>query len=158
MSRERRRMSRPVALLFVWLGVGALALAGVLAGMWLWTFTTYVPVRGRVLSVRVNEYGDGGGTKTYRPVVRYAYSVDGAKYESKRYGPVDEPGWRSWAEAAAGRYEPGESCVVYYARGDPSRSVLSRGLNTQWAGIMAGLAALGVFAIVTGRARLRAPP
>jgi hypothetical protein len=105
----------------------------------------WITVGGRVVSSHVNEYTAKDGTRHFRPMVIYAYSVDAARFMSSRIGfsPVDSTN-RADAEQAAGRYPVGKAVQVYYNPGDPQQTVLEP-TNPAWtaiilAGVCAGLA------------------
>jgi hypothetical protein len=85
---------------------------------------TYLPVQARVLSSRVRSWYYGRGSIKYYPVVRYAYDVNGKRYESSTVTVIPDRRSSHWAENIAGRYAPGGVYTAYYDTRDPSSAYL----------------------------------
>ena len=77
-----------------------------------------------VRSVKV-EHGNSGS----RPVIRYAYQVDGVNYESDRYLPGFLGNGGSWTGggAAAKNFAVGQKVLIHYHPRDPARASLEYG-------------------------------
>lgn len=69
------------------------------------------------------------GTSFY-PVIQYAYSVGGTKYEGTRIGIVSRGyAWRRKAQDAAAKYPVGKNVQVHYDASSPGQSMLETGSN-----------------------------
>ncbi len=113
-----------------------------------WAETT-----GRVISSGVNEYA-GKGSRSYRPIVVYAYSAGAVRYMSTRISSAHSQGTadRNAAARVAARYPVGASVPVFYDPQDPEQAVLQRG-GSPWLPILAG----GAFSMLAvGMRMLRA--
>ncbi len=75
----------------------------------------------------VTEDGDEG--PTYRPVIRYKYTVAGKEYQGGRYRYGQWSSSGGAADRLVARYPAGSQVEVYYASGDPSDAVLKAGLD-----------------------------
>jgi hypothetical protein len=77
--------------------------------------------------------GRSGTThRSYRLVVKYEYRVGGEQLTGDRYqvgGDISSPR-RADIEEASRKYAPGSALTVYYDPGDPSSSVIARGVGT----------------------------
>jgi len=84
-------------------------------------------VQGTVVRSSVTSTSSRTSSSEYTPKVEYNYEVDGKEYRNNRisFAPKSTSS-RSEAESIAGKYAPGKTLPVYYAPGDPKRSVLER--------------------------------
>src|SRR3569623_855764 len=75
--------------------------------------TGFHPVQGRVIASKFQRAGKG---HLHRPVIEYAYVVDGKTYENDAYGvgPLNDEGAEAWAFAIFQRHPVGARCTVYY--------------------------------------------
>jgi hypothetical protein len=82
-------------------------------------------VRGEVLSTGVRRKGTVNAARQFLPVVRYAYTVDGKRYENNavEHG-METTGGESWARSVIARYPPGSSVEVRYNPAQPGESCL----------------------------------
>jgi hypothetical protein len=87
---------------------------------------TWPTTTGRVAEVaRKNVTDDSGGNDTYRPLVRYTYSVAGKQYEHDSPFLHDTSSSATgWIEPVLARYRPGQDVVVHYDPADPAHSAL----------------------------------
>ncbi len=89
-------------------------------------------VEGRIESSRVvrrsTSSGSGHGTNSsYRPEIKYTYSVMGNNYEGKRIGfGVPIGSFESGAKQVVARYPHGTTRTVYYNPQNPAQAVLER--------------------------------
>lgn len=114
----------------------------------------FIPVSATVLASSVEEssmrIGSGGGSvRTFRPLIRYAYAVDGVNYESDRFH-FTGPAWkdRDAALAAAARYPVGAPVTAHYDPSDPAVAVLDATLHPPPWPWSAGLLAILVVAVL----------
>jgi len=111
---------------------------------------------GRVIESYVSEDRDSDGDRTYEPVVRYEYTVNGLTYDGDRvhFGEFSSSD-SGRSERIVARYPPGAPVEVHYRPDAPETSVLEPGFN---AGILLpliiGVVFIGVSA-VTSFAMLR---
>ena len=104
-----------------------LAGAGMLIGMWsmeerarssqAWPTTV-----GQVIESRVEERS--GEEKKYRSIIRYAYTVDGAAFESERYSFGSSRRSKKAAEKLCAQHPAGSTVQVYYDPAKPAQAVL----------------------------------
>jgi hypothetical protein len=114
-----------------------------------WTATS-----GQVLSSSIDSETStvrrNGRTRektTYSPIVRYAYTVDGVRYEGDHIRADDHGGSYSRASEIAGRYPEERETTVYYDPDHPERAVLVRGAETAQIYLYGGF---GVFFVMVG--------
>jgi hypothetical protein len=143
------------------LAVCAVGVAMIVAGLYLSRLgrdtRSYTRTRGRIAVAFVDEIpapAEEGGPR-YRAVIRYEYEARGRRYESDRISVGSHAGAassdreeaRRWVE----RHPAGREVDVWFDPGDPSRSVLARGVSTAQvvAAVAIGLAlvGLGMFAL-----------
>jgi hypothetical protein len=79
---------------------------------------------------------------TYIPIVRYAYTVDGVRYEGDDIRADDHGGDVSRAYDIVRRFPEGAETAVYYDPNDPSRAVLVQGAETGQVYLYGGLGGL----------------
>ena len=106
---------------------------------------------GVILSSRVvRSYK--GGEWAYAPEVRYAYEVEGHRYEGRavRLGLEGMRfGTRGLAARVVNRYRPGERVTVYYDPQDPATAVLEPGASWESSLVYGiGLLFLGVGVLI----------
>jgi hypothetical protein len=85
----------------------------------------HVPVTANVLSRDIESNSDSDGT-TYRPVVKYRYTVNGRSYESDQVTVLKEASGHSWATGVLARIPSGDTVRAYYDPADPSSAFLLR--------------------------------
>lgn len=93
----------------------------------------------------------------YKPIIRFAYSVDGATYTGNRIKTSFPPGSikRPWATAITSRYPFGAQVKVHYDPADHSYAVLETGTSSDntFFFVMAGVGLVfGVFMTLAGKA------
>lgn len=122
--------------LFPWvvvlMGAGAIAL-GVQDVRTARDSLTWPAVDGRVMQTSIQTERSSrdsatAGSVTYRPIVRYAYRVDGVAYEGQQisigeYATADQADARRVVE----QYPTGSAVRVYYRPGQPGEAVLEPG-------------------------------
>jgi hypothetical protein len=93
---------------------------------------------GRVVSAGVNEFTAPDGSRTYRPMVIFAYSVNSIRYMSNHisFGSTQSSS-RSRAAHYGDRYPAGSHVVVHYDPVNPEHAVLETAGNP-WIPIGAG--------------------
>jgi hypothetical protein len=101
--------------------------AGMLLGMWFMQdrarrSQSWPTTLGTVLEARVEERS--GEKKKYRPIIRYAYAVNGAAYESDRYSFGSTRQSKNAADGLCAKYPPGSQVQVHYDPARPSEAVL----------------------------------
>jgi hypothetical protein len=112
---------------------------------------TWPAVDGRVIRTSIQTERSSrdsatAGSVTYRPVVVYAFSVNGATHEGQRvsfgeYATADEADARRVVE----EYSVGRTVRVYYQPDDPGQAVLRPGLDgVPWFFLVIG----GVFVLM----------
>jgi hypothetical protein len=84
---------------------------------------------GRVIVSKVERYtdtsGDSSKSRSYRPVIEFAYSVDGTEYCSKqRQLGVQSGGSERWARAVTAKYSVGSAVEVRYDPANPATAAL----------------------------------
>lgn len=85
--------------------------------------------RGKIVRSRVRDLGMGFNIAgKYFPDIRYEYTVDGVKYQARRW-TYNMSGFkrRSGAEQVASRYPEGAEVGVRYDPGNPKSAILEAG-------------------------------
>jgi hypothetical protein len=94
------------------------------------------PTEATVQSTDVAVKTDDDGDRSYRPVVRYEYTVDGRSYTNDNVFPGGFRRWqgtRAWAERIADQYDAGDRVTVQYRPGQPADTYLrDDGLPDSW--------------------------
>lgn len=130
---------------FTFLGLLSFTLGGfvTLRGMRTnqWPATT-----GRIIESKVNE-SPGKGRK-YVVSVRYAYEVDGQKFEGNSMGYGTKDYSRSRARKELSLFPMGKEVQVYYDPAAPSQCVLFKGIGLSWLAITIGLIQLVIGLLV----------
>jgi len=89
--------------------------------------TSYEPVEAVVLSREITSSTDSDGGTTYKPIIRYRYTVDGRAYESDQVMPIAlSTSSRSWAQSYLDRYPVQEKTTAYVDPGDLAEAFLVR--------------------------------
>ena len=129
-------MSRTKSIIATALGALMIVWVVVLAFPYVRTLQ-YRSVSGTVLSADIKSV-EAGRINLQQPVVTYAYSVDGRRYENDAFDPLEDDGTRKWANEVLNRYPVGRACTVYYDPTHPQRSVLSTIPNykSMWIGVL----------------------
>ena len=89
-------------------------------------------VEGQIESSRVrrstsSREGTGATSSSYRPEIKYTYSVMGNNYEGHRIGfGVPVGSFESAAKQVVARYPHGATRTVYYNPRNPAQAVLER--------------------------------
>jgi hypothetical protein len=111
----------------VFIGIFDVVVIWGLAGQ-LWSHT-FVAIQADLLERRIEE-SSGEDGNTYRPHVRYRYSVNGRQYESSRvrFSYVSD-GNRARAEAELPPQQVGQPITVYYSTHSPATAVLHTGVE-----------------------------
>jgi len=108
--------------------------------------------QGIVESAQLTSKPARRGRMTYRPVIRYAYEIDGARHLADRVDYGDRG--TSSIDTAMGviaRYPEGRMVTVHYNRKDPDVAVLEAGTTIgNWLTLGVGLALCG-FGVVSAR-------
>ncbi len=71
----------------------------------------------------------GRRSRTYRPTIKYKYTVEGQEYVGERYRYGQFSSAKKWAERIVASHPVGSPFEVYYAPTDPSDAVLTVGLE-----------------------------
>jgi hypothetical protein len=84
---------------------------------------------GRVIVSKVESYKDDSGDsrtrRLYRPVIEFAYSVDGMEYRSRqRQLGAQTGGSESWARTVTAKYPVGRAVEVLYDPANPATAAL----------------------------------
>jgi hypothetical protein len=111
------------------------------------------PTEATVQSTDVAVKTDDDGDTSYRPVVTYAYTVDGETYTNDNVFPGGFTRWdgsREWAERIAGQYDPGDAVTVQYRPGHPDHAYLR---NDGWPDAW-GIGSIAILILVVGGAGL----
>jgi hypothetical protein len=114
-----------------------------------WRRVEGVITESQVVPYRVRISGEGSGSRIYRPMIRYRYTVDGNEYTSDRiyYGrPLGRP-WRGQLDKLVRRYPAGRAASVYVPPGDPELGLLEPGAKVglyAGAAVFAAMFAVGV--------------
>ena len=112
--------------------------------------SSWPSVEGRVLSANVESQSyrnsDGKMSNKFRPVVKYAYTVDGTDYEGSRLKIGNQShGKPRRAQEAIAAYKKDKACTVYFDPNDPESAVLENGV--QLANVFFFLLPIGLFAV-----------
>lgn len=86
-------------------------------------------VDGDITASYIHESKGSKGKTMYRPVVKYAYMVEGKPLvgERVRFGAAVSTSWRSPADRVVGAYPMGRPCRVYYDPENPAEACLEPG-------------------------------
>jgi Protein of unknown function (DUF3592) len=130
----------PAITLAVWAIAGMIfLLPGAVLGIGLWKVAQvraakhHLVVTGEVLSSEVERLADTGTrigeptTYTYRPRVRYRYTVDGTGRTGTQVTLLDESASEAWASDISGQFRPGDQVPVHYDPLRPEHSYLIPG-------------------------------
>jgi|GEM_PF-1941469 len=144
-------MSRKFALLFggaFILVPGIFALVGIAFAInQRHVIKTYHPVQAIVLSHHIATISDRNGD-TYKPVIRYEYTIKGHRYTSQRVNIMQDSASYSWAERVVDRYPVGRKCKAWFDPQKPEVAVLDRTASFIPSGLM--LFTLPFFAVGFG--------
>ena len=124
-SAARRNTSRLVAAIAVFATMFVL-LGARMAWLDHRRLTTYEPTEVSVIASSVARSVHGDGAVTYRPVVLYHYTVNGARYASDHVTALGESRGGRWAHDLAARFAPRRTYVGFYDPRQPARSYLVR--------------------------------
>jgi hypothetical protein len=81
----------------------------------------------KVVESRVRDAATGGPVRSYQPLLRYQYQVDGRLYQSSRFsylGPANSS--RDTVQAIVESYPVGSQQTAYVNPSDPQQAVLQR--------------------------------
>lgn len=109
--------------IFTGIGLAVAALGWWFLAVQHYRLATYLPVTGSVNESRVIRSGKDG----YEPVIRYAYIVNGQRYDGQRVsavGSYTQTG--NWAWNVVAQFPPGGQATIWYSAKDPSSSFLLR--------------------------------
>lgn len=87
--------------------------------------TAWVPAPATVVSTDITTVRSNDGA-TYRPVVTYQYTVNGAQYTSQRLAPLTTSASRRWAQSVIDRYPNGASVTAWYDPKHPANAIIDR--------------------------------
>jgi hypothetical protein len=106
-----------------------------------------------------NSNGRSRTRTTYKPEVRYEYTVDGTIYHGNRIRIGDYSGGEDRANETVNRYPAGSEVTVYHDLGDSGSAVLEQGADRTgvyfFGGIGAGFSVIGPAALTFGGVFLR---
>lgn len=106
---------------------------------------------GIVSSVNVEQSSGRRGQLSFRPVIKYGYTVTGLPYGGQRIDFGDESTSSvDEAMATVAGYHEGQSVTVHYDSKNPANSVLETGnTGSSWFGLLLGLVmtAMGVYSV-----------
>lgn len=108
--------------------------------------TSWPTVEGVVTGGRIVRQGQGEGTASWWPKVRYSYQVAGGDFECDRIAMDGFLMGASEAEWIVSRYPAGSKVIVYYCPKKPSFAVLEPGAR---GGTLFILAVAGFLEILT---------
>lgn len=121
-------------------------------------------VSGTIIGAEIRVTPDSDQRSFYEAVVRYAYTVQGWRYEASQADMTLVSSSRDLAQAVIARYPVGSSVSVYYDPQEPQRALIDRSIRPHHLVglLLAGLViplllAGGLLAILTGLALLVAP-
>jgi hypothetical protein len=110
-----------------WCGITSIFVVHVARSIWRHTDAQrrFLTTEGEVLASRIRQHTDGEGGTTYRPIIRYRYTVNGRQHTSKRYDFADfGTGNRGHVAGIVDAHPPGKRVTVYYDPDDPAQAVL----------------------------------
>lgn len=117
--------------------IAAFPVALLLIGAWqvvrVQRAASYATAVGEVLQTDVEAIRDDGtgvgerATYTYRPRVRYAYSVAGVRHVGSQVTVLGEASSEAWAQGVAAQFAPGQQVDVRYDPAHPERTYLIAG-------------------------------
>lgn len=114
-----------------------------------WTATT-AQVTSTDIEQNTTTHRDSNGRRsestTYKPVVRYEYSVDGTTYTSDRVKIGGVNGSQDRASDVIARYPVGDEVTAYVAPGNPESAVLEQGADRTFVYLFGGIG--GLFTVV----------
>ena len=107
-------------------------------------------VTGTVVASATDEYTNSEGSRMFRPIIRYTYTVAGVEYQADTISPSGtvSTSWRKPADRIVAEYPVGEPCRVLHNPDDASEACLRPGAGVHYyviAGIgylMAGIGAV----------------
>ena len=102
-------------------------------------------VTGRITESKVHRWGsDRDKKKSYSPIIRYSYEVNGVSYKNNIISyELGTGGGRHHAHKIVAKYPKGSGVKVYYRPKDPSKSLLETGTESgSWLGILMGTVAI----------------
>lgn len=110
---------------------------------------TWPKAAGRVIVSKVvtctDDSGDGSTRRLYRPLIEFAYTVDGKDYRSRQYQlDADASGGETWAKSITAKYPVGGVVEVRYNPVSPRDAALKNQVAAKW--LVFGLAVF-LFAI-----------
>ena len=116
-----------------WGCVGAFLAVFVATGLGLfgsevYRIATWEPVSARILSTDIKAVRGDKGT-SYRPVIRYRYSINGAQYVSDQVLPLTVSASYRWATQLRDRFRRGDSVTAYVNPSRPSSAYLVRDVS-----------------------------
>jgi Protein of unknown function (DUF3592) len=115
---------------------------------------TWRPTPATVVSSDVGYVRNSKGGTTWKPVIKYTYSVSGAEYSSYRVAALEQSASQNWALSISRRFPAGAAITAWYDPRKPSDAIIDRHLATIpfiMMGIMGGV--LLLFAAAVKRAR-----
>jgi Protein of unknown function (DUF3592) len=120
---------------------------------------TWKPTSATVVSSNVGWVRSSKGGTTWKPVIEYTYTVDGATYSSYRIAPVEESASKNWALGISQRYQPGAVVPAWYNPRHPADAYIEHTLSmiplimiAVFAGTMLAIVALAKRSMVATRA------
>ncbi len=116
---------------------------------------TWKPTTATVVSSDVGYVRTNKGT-SWKPVVKYTYSVAGAEYSSYKVAPLDQSASEHWARSISKRFPAGATITAWYNPRKPSDAIIDRHFATIpfiMMGIMVFFVSLLIWAVKRGQAR-----
>lgn len=110
-------------------------------------------VSGKITHGTITEQvdnSDNHSTRFYKPVITFAYSVDGQKFTStQRELGAESSGSKSWAEKILAKYPVGGAVEVHYDPENPANAALENPTGRTWIafGVAAFCFAMCVYAL-----------
>ncbi len=108
------------------------------------------PVPAVILSRRVHSRESPEHCMTHRPVVRFAYEVNGLRYESDQYAFDGGPLSASDAEEVTLRYQEGQAVTAWVDPDRPQVAILAPGPQSLFLFFLSPFWAAGVFILFKG--------
>lgn len=68
--------------------------------------------------------------KTWKPVIKYTYSVAGAEYSSYKVAPLEQSAGQNWARSISRQFQPGATVTAWYDPQKPSDAYIYRHFAT----------------------------
>lgn len=137
--RQLKSTKAQVILLIVGIGMAGF-------GTWSWfeekrLLADAVEVAAEVLETRVERKRSRRST-SYRPVVRFRFTLDGKTHESDRVTPLDFSGTSSWADEMVARFPVGSTPKAWVNPSSPDKAYLVKETSSK------NLAVLGIGVVV----------